>query len=106
MYLGSSSLFADLGLADDDEKAPLSRIPETLVKQWAAEIVMALEHLHTLGYICRDLTPDNLLLGDGRHVQLTYCSQWRAVDSAVKPEAVEQHYCAPGRQSLAANSRL
>ena len=94
---GSSSLFADLGLADDDEKTPLARIPERLVRRWAAELVRALEHLHTLGHVWRDLTPDNLLLGQRGHLQLTYCSQWSAVDGGVKPEALEQQYCAPGK---------
>lgn len=32
------------------------------MKQWAAEILLALEALHEQGVLCRDLNPQNLLL--------------------------------------------
>lgn len=35
---------------------------EGQVKQWAAELLLALEALHQQGVLCRDLNPQNLLL--------------------------------------------
>lgn len=32
------------------------------MKQWAAEMLLALEALHQQGVLCRDLNPQNLLL--------------------------------------------
>lgn len=32
------------------------------MKQWAAEMLLALEALHEQGVLCRDLNPQNLLL--------------------------------------------
>lgn len=38
---------------------------------YLAEIILALEHLHTLGVLHRDLKPENILLGSDGHVCLT-----------------------------------
>lgn len=35
------------------------------MKQWAAEMLLALEALHQQGVLCRDLNPQNLLLDQG-----------------------------------------
>ncbi|TDH71047.1 hypothetical protein CCR75_004637 [Bremia lactucae] len=44
---------------------------ESSAKFYAAEIVLALEHLHSKGIIHRDLKPENVLLGADGHICLT-----------------------------------
>lgn len=38
---------------------------------YAAECLLALEHLHSKGVIYRDLKPENILLGSDGHIKLT-----------------------------------
>ena len=35
-----------------------------------AEVVLAIEHLHSLGVIYRDLKPENILVADDGHIKL------------------------------------
>ena len=46
-------------------------LPTDAVVVYAAEMALALEHLHSLGIIHRDLKPENILLDAQGHVQLT-----------------------------------
>ncbi|XP_017759028.1 PREDICTED: ribosomal protein S6 kinase delta-1 [Eufriesea mexicana] len=55
-----------------DTEQELWTIPENVIHLWAAEILLALEALHQQEVIVFDLKPDNILLDDNGHVQLTY----------------------------------
>eukprot|EP01112_Ceratiomyxa_fruticulosa_P007609 TRINITY_DN1976_c0_g2_i3.p1 TRINITY_DN1976_c0_g2~~TRINITY_DN1976_c0_g2_i3.p1 ORF type:complete len:1074 (-),score=203.93 TRINITY_DN1976_c0_g2_i3:294-3515(-) len=44
---------------------------EEMAKQYIAEVVLALEYLHSLNIIHRDLKPDNLLVDAFGHIKLT-----------------------------------
>lgn len=51
--------------------ARIGRFEESRAKFYAAEIVLALEHLHKHNIIYRDLKPENILLDSCGHVALT-----------------------------------
>ncbi|KAM9564752.1 ribosomal protein S6 kinase delta-1 isoform 5-T6 [Guaruba guarouba] len=86
-------IFQDL----DERLAITSRfyIPEDCIQRWAAEMVVALDALHREGIVCRDLNPNNILLNDRGHIQLTYFSRWREVEDSCDNHAIERMYCAP-----------
>ncbi|MED6151724.1 hypothetical protein PIB30_085112 [Stylosanthes scabra] len=52
------SLLRNLGCLDED-----------MARVYIAEVVLALEYLHTLNVIHRDLKPDNLLIGQDGHIK-------------------------------------
>ncbi|XP_018411708.1 PREDICTED: ribosomal protein S6 kinase delta-1 isoform X1 [Nanorana parkeri] len=76
-------------------------IPESCIRRWAAEIVVALDALHREGIVCCDLNPNNILLNDRGHIQLTYFSRWMEVEDSCDSEAMERMYCAPEVGSIA-----
>uniref|UniRef100_A0A8D0NIM0 Ribosomal protein S6 kinase C1 n=1 Tax=Sus scrofa TaxID=9823 RepID=A0A8D0NIM0_PIG len=86
-------IFEDL----DNRLALNSRfyIPEGCIQRWAAEMVVALDALHREGIVCRDLNPNNILLNDRGHIQLTYFSRWSEVEDSCDSDAIERMYCAP-----------
>ena len=53
----------------------IAQLPETVLKQWASELIVAVNNLHKSGMICGDLNLDNLLLGPLGHLTLTYFYQ-------------------------------
>lgn len=53
----------------------VSRLPETVLKQWASELIVAVNSMHKAGIICGDLNLDNLMLGPLGHLTLTYFYQ-------------------------------
>ncbi|KAF2592645.1 hypothetical protein F2Q70_00042540 [Brassica cretica] len=46
-------------------------LDETVVRVYIAEVVLALEYLHSEGVVHRDLKPDNILIAHDGHVKLT-----------------------------------
>ncbi|XP_074178273.1 ribosomal protein S6 kinase delta-1 isoform X3 [Rhinolophus sinicus] len=83
---------------DLDKKLALNsrfHIPEGCIQRWAAEMVVALDALHREGIVCRDLNPNNILLNDRGHIQLTYFSRWSEVEDSCDSDAIERMYCAP-----------
>ena len=49
---------------------PNTRMPEDHVRFYAAEIVLALGHIHGMGLIYRDLKPQNVILNADGHIKL------------------------------------
>lgn len=62
-YINGGELFTHL--------AQRERFTEDEVRLYIGEIVLALEHLHKLGIIYRDIKLENILLDSGGHVVLT-----------------------------------
>lgn len=57
----------DLGSLDPEQKG----IPEDHVRFYGAEVVLALEELHLLGFAHRDVKPGNVMMREDGHVSLT-----------------------------------
>ena len=47
-----------------------ARMPEELVKYYAAEIISALETIHNKNIIHRDVKPENILVAEDWHLKL------------------------------------
>ncbi|RDX79932.1 Serine/threonine-protein kinase WAG1, partial [Mucuna pruriens] len=52
-------------------RQPGNRLPLAAARFFAAEVLVALEYLHALGVVYRDLKPENVLLREDGHVMLS-----------------------------------
>jgi serine/threonine protein kinase len=52
-------------------KQPNKRFSEPSARFYTAEVLLALQYLHLMGFIYRDLKPENVLLHVSGHVLLT-----------------------------------
>ncbi|XP_076927063.1 serine/threonine-protein kinase WAG1-like [Bidens hawaiensis] len=52
-------------------KQPNYRLPVDSVRFYTAEVLVALEYLHSLGIIYRDLKPENILIREDGHIMLS-----------------------------------
>ncbi|KAH7561202.1 hypothetical protein ACOSP7_016167 [Xanthoceras sorbifolium] len=53
------------------QRQPNKRFDETAVRFYASEVIVALEYLHMLGIVYRDLKPENVLVRSDGHIMLT-----------------------------------
>nr|AML79557.1 putative LOV domain-containing protein [Leucodon brachypus] len=70
------------------ERQPRKVFTEDAVRFFAAEVVIALEYLHCVGVVYRDLKPENVLLREDGHIQLTDFDL--SFLTSAKPMLVEQ----------------
>jgi PAS domain S-box-containing protein len=52
-------------------RMPNKRLPESWVKFYTAEVLLALQYLHLNGFMYRDLKPENILIHSSGHIKLT-----------------------------------
>lgn len=53
------------------QKQPNRHFDEQSARFYASEVLLALEYLHMLGIVYRDLKPENVLVRDGGHIMLS-----------------------------------
>jgi serine/threonine protein kinase len=75
-------------LEDAMMKDPQRRLEPDRVYFYMAEISLALQHMHDLGMLYRDLKPCNILLTEEGHVQLTDMG----LAAEVEPDKAAEHY--------------
>lgn len=75
---------------------------EATTKFYAAEMVLAIQSVHDLGYIHRDMKPDNVLLDAHGHLKLTDLGLCKKMDSRVDLLPVSQHAMDPAQAAAAA----
>lgn len=57
-------------LTDAKKGFEKQRIPELCVRFYAAEIATGLMHMHQMGFLHKDLKPDNVVLMSNGHIKL------------------------------------
>nr|XP_043632653.1 serine/threonine-protein kinase D6PKL2-like [Erigeron canadensis] len=53
------------------QRQPFKRFPDSAVRFYASEVVVAIEYLHMLDIVYRDLKPENVLVRTDGHIMLT-----------------------------------
>ncbi|GLT75414.1 hypothetical protein SLA2020_471440 [Shorea laevis] len=71
------------------QRQPFKRFPESAVRFYASEVVVALEYLHMLGIVYRDLKPENVLVRSDGHIMLTdFDLSLKCDDSVSTPQII------------------
>ncbi|CAJ2660141.1 unnamed protein product [Trifolium pratense] len=98
------------------QRQPNKRFPESAVRFYASEVLMALEYLHMLGIVYRDLKPENVLVRSDGHIMLTDFDLSLKCDAADStpaqiiissqnsPQVVPQKYPHTGSSQFASSS--
>ncbi|XP_071486454.1 ribosomal protein S6 kinase delta-1-like [Diadema antillarum] len=101
---GLPSLSRLFSYLDDVQRARsesgATTLPESCIRIWASEILVALRTLHAAGIVCRDLNPSNILLTEGGHIRLTYFCQWKWVSRESNQDAAKRLYVAPEARGI------
>uniref|UniRef100_A0AAV1UVF8 non-specific serine/threonine protein kinase n=1 Tax=Peronospora matthiolae TaxID=2874970 RepID=A0AAV1UVF8_9STRA len=77
---------------------------EATTRFYAAEMVLAIQSVHELGYIHRDMKPDNVLLDAHGHLKLTDLGLCKKMDSRVDLLPITQHVMNPETAAAAAKA--
>ncbi|KAJ3773356.1 kinase-like domain-containing protein [Lentinula raphanica] len=72
-----------------------NRFPEPVAKFYAAEVALALHHLHTLHIVYRDLKPENILLNSDGHIKVADFGFAKACSSVTWTLCGTPDYLAP-----------
>ena len=106
------------------QSQPGRRLPEKHAKFYSAEVLLALQYLHLLGFVYRDLKPENVLLRSNGHCVITdfdlsfvassrphmvmkdEMPKWRPIDQALVTEKKKQSSSNPdsGKNSSSPSS--
>ncbi|KAL7615262.1 hypothetical protein Lser_V15G08239 [Lactuca serriola] len=71
------------------QRQPDRRFDEAAVRFYASEIVVALEYLHMMGIIYRDLKPENVLVRSDGHIMLTDFDLCLKCEDSTTPKLVQ-----------------
>ncbi|KAL0390015.1 UNVERIFIED_CONTAM: Serine/threonine-protein kinase AGC1-5 [Sesamum calycinum] len=78
------------------QRQPCKRFPESAVRFYASEVVVALEYVHMMGIVYRDLKPENVLVRSDGHIMLTdFDLSLRCDDSTSTPAQKTGHHAGP-----------
>ena len=66
---------------------------QSRARVYAAELVLALEHLHSMDIVYRDLKPENILLDADGHIKLTDFGLSKTQVTGFGPEGGTRTFC-------------
>ncbi|XP_010524437.1 PREDICTED: serine/threonine-protein kinase D6PK-like [Tarenaya hassleriana] len=80
------------------QRQPGKHFSEYAARFYAAEVLLALEYLHMLGVVYRDLKPENVLVRDDGHIMLSDCDL--SLRCAVSPTLIRTSDSDPSRRAF------